>query len=410
VIGTRTDGGPELRPEFPVLDTLRAVGALAVLTTHTTFQSGEYGRHGALGTLFSRLDVGVAIFFVLSGFLLSRPYLALAVTRRGRPTTGLYYWKRFLRIYPVYAATALLALGLIDVNRELGGLAWVRTLLLVDIYTVDLLPQAMTQMWSLAVEVMFYLMLPLLMLAAVGRGRSGLQPRRVVAVLVAMTTLSVAWLLGLAEPVGEVTDGVPMTWLPAFLTWFAVGIGLALVHVLHQTRPVPPRSPRALVASVASMPGVCWTVAGGLMLAASTPVAGPAFLFVASPSEALTKHLLYAVIAGLVVATGVFASPEGQYTRVMSTPALRHLGVISYSTFCIHLLVMRLVMSVLDYPLFAGNGLQIWALTLVLSLAASEALYRLVERPGMSLSRVRPPWSRSAASEPTRAAQTTTTR
>ena len=103
----------ETGPTFPVLDTLRAVGALAVLTTHATFQSGDYVRHGALGTLFSRLDVGVAIFFVLSGFLLSRPFLARAANGDAHPSVRHYYRKRLLRIYPLYVFTVILALTLI---------------------------------------------------------------------------------------------------------------------------------------------------------------------------------------------------------------------------------------------------------------------------------------------------------
>ena len=75
----------EIAPEFPVLDSLRAVGALAVLTTHVAFQSGAYVRDGTWGALLSRLDVGVAIFFVLSGFLLARPYLARAAARPAAP-------------------------------------------------------------------------------------------------------------------------------------------------------------------------------------------------------------------------------------------------------------------------------------------------------------------------------------
>ena len=63
----------QLAETFPVLDTMRAVGALAVLTTHVAFWAGDYQRHGAWGSFLARLDVGVAIFFVLSGFLLSRP-------------------------------------------------------------------------------------------------------------------------------------------------------------------------------------------------------------------------------------------------------------------------------------------------------------------------------------------------
>ena len=99
-----------LAPQMPELDTLRAVGALAVLTTHAGFWAGDYTRLGVRGTLLARLDVGVAIFFVLSGFLLSRPYLARAATGQGAPATGRYLWKRFLRIAPVYVLTVVVAL------------------------------------------------------------------------------------------------------------------------------------------------------------------------------------------------------------------------------------------------------------------------------------------------------------
>ena len=398
-----------VRPEFPVLDTLRAIGALAVLTTHAAFQGGAYLRHGVWGTLLARLDVGVAIFFVLSGFLLSRPYLARAAARREHPSTGRYSWKRFLRIYPVYAVTVVIALALIDENRGVGAVQWVRSLLLVDIYTSSRLPQGLTQMWSLAVEVAFYLVLPLLMLVALGRDR-GVPVRRVNGVLAVLVAVSVWWVLSLGDQVSEVSAGVPMTWLPAYLTWFAVGIGLALAHVLHQThRASAPPLVRHLV-TVAAMPGVCWSLVAGLLLIAATPLAGPSFLFVASPAEALTKHLLYAAIGGLLVLTGIFTVPGSRYVQTMSAPMLRHLGVISYSTFCIHLPVLHLVMAVTDYGLFQGHGLEVWALTVALSLVASEVLYRLVEKPGMRLGGVRPPWSRTSTSQPSAAAQTTTTR
>ena len=78
---------PETAPTFPLLDTMRAVGALCVLTTHAAFWAGDYTRHGTWGTVLARLDVGVAIFFVLSGFLLSRPWLP-ARRPTGRPRRG----------------------------------------------------------------------------------------------------------------------------------------------------------------------------------------------------------------------------------------------------------------------------------------------------------------------------------
>ncbi len=70
--------GAAVVEQFPHLDSLRAVGALAVLTTHAAFWGGEYTDNGTAGRFLARLDVGVALFFVLSGFLLSRAWLQAA--------------------------------------------------------------------------------------------------------------------------------------------------------------------------------------------------------------------------------------------------------------------------------------------------------------------------------------------
>jgi peptidoglycan/LPS O-acetylase OafA/YrhL len=71
-------GRPTALPRLPVLDSLRGLWVLALLTAHTAFWAGSYTRNGVWGTLLARLDVGVALFFVLSGVLLSYPYLARA--------------------------------------------------------------------------------------------------------------------------------------------------------------------------------------------------------------------------------------------------------------------------------------------------------------------------------------------
>jgi peptidoglycan/LPS O-acetylase OafA/YrhL len=398
----RTGSGLEQSPVFPVLDTLRAVGALCVVTTHVAFQSGDYVRHGIIGSLLSRLDVGVAIFFVLSGFLLSRPYLARAETGRPHPSTARYYWKRLVRIYPVYAVSVVIALLFIGENhRGDGFLGWVRALTLTDVFTTGRLPQGLTQMWSLSVEVTFYLVLPLLMLLLLGRG-SAPSPRRIFPLLVIGTLFSCWWNFRLGADVDRVTSGTPLLWLPAHLTWFLVGISLAAAHVWHQTGS---RSPvlSALV-SLARMPGTCWTIAGGLMLVVATPLGGPILLLVATPTQSLVKHLTYALVAGLVVLTGLFTLGGSRYARVMSTPWLRHLGHISFSTFCIHLVVLQGVRNVLGHQLFSGEGLQIWVLTVLVSLAASEVLYRCVEKPGLRLKNLGP-----GRTTPTGEAQSATT-
>jgi peptidoglycan/LPS O-acetylase OafA/YrhL len=400
----------ELAPVFPALDTLRAVGALAVLTTHTSFQSGDYLGNGVWGSLLGRLDIGVAIFFVLSGFLLTRPWFARAALSLPRPGTGRYYWKRVLRIYPVYVVTVVVALALIGENA--GGTArdWIRTLLLADVYTQDELPHGLTQMWSLAVEVAFYAVLPLLMLLALGRGVSPrLRTPRVLVVLVALVGTSFWWHLDLGGRLADQSTGLPMTWLPSYLTWFAVGMALALAHVLLQ-RDGPGRAPLRWLVTLGGLPGVCWAAVAGLMLVASTPLAGPTLLFVASPAESLTKHLLYAAVGGLLVLSGAFGAP-GRFQDLMAARLPRHLGHISYGVFCIHLPILHLVMTAGDFELFGGHGLQIWALTLALSLVAAELLYRLVERPANRLRRLPPPWRRrSRTSQANSSATAATTR
>jgi peptidoglycan/LPS O-acetylase OafA/YrhL len=90
----------QLGESFPVLDTMRAVGAIAVMITHCGFNAGAYTENGALGRMIARMDVGVAIFFVLSGFLLSRAWLARSRAGLPPPGVGRYFWKRFLRIVP----------------------------------------------------------------------------------------------------------------------------------------------------------------------------------------------------------------------------------------------------------------------------------------------------------------------
>src|SRR4051812_18483229 len=64
---------PPGNPRFAPVDGMRAVAALAVLVTHTAFLSGFNGK-GFLGGVTARLDVGVSLFFVISGFLLYRPF------------------------------------------------------------------------------------------------------------------------------------------------------------------------------------------------------------------------------------------------------------------------------------------------------------------------------------------------
>lgn len=396
----------ELSPRFPALDTVRAIGALAVLTTHTAFQTGSYLGSGTWGSFLARLDVGVAIFFVLSAFLLARPHLARAATARPAPDLRSYARKRVLRIAPASLVTVALALTFFPGNADESTWRRISSLLLLDVYTRDQLPHGITHLWSLAVEVAFYVLLPLLMVVALGRRHRVLRPRRLLAVLVVMVVVSSWWHLVGATELDPRVPGATGLWLPGYLSWFAVGMGLALLHVRHE-QGVGTGFERRLV-ELGQMPGACWTLVAGLVLAVSTPLAGPVLFVAGTPGETLLKNLVYSVIGGLVVLSGIFADHLRGYGRVMSHRLPRHLGHISYGVFCLHLSLISLVLWSTDYRLFGGNGLQVWALTLAASIAAAEVLYRVVERPALRLGGR---WSRSSSSQaqPARAESESTT-
>lgn len=367
----------DLSPDFAGLDGLRAVGAMAVLTTHVAFQTGEYFRHGTLGTLSARMDVGVAIFFVLSGFLLSRAYWARAELEVPTPNLKDYALKRVRRIMPVYVITIAAALLLVPDNEGATIGAWLASLTLTNTYVHATLPYGLTHMWSLGAEVAFYALLPFLMRVVIGRHRPS--PRRAGFGLVMMVVINISWIAWVVPAISDVTSWAPNLWLPGYASWFAAGMWLALVHVRDQDG--MSMRVRSKLVQLGRQPGVCWVAAGGLMLLASTPIAGPVALEVGSVSEALLKNLVYAAIGLLLVAAGVWAPPGGGYMRLMAARMVRHLGHISYSIFCVHLIVLGLVQERLDYQLFTGDFPRIWALTAGCTIIVSELLYWLVERP-----------------------------
>ncbi len=218
---------PSARHYYPGLNALRGVGALMVLSTHSAFNTGRI-IDGWTGAMLARFDFGVAIFFVLSGFLLGRPFLMRAASGRVAPSTGHYLWKRALRILPLYWFTVLVVATSEPLNEGLFSTSdWLRNITLTQLYRPGLLPFGLTQMWSLVTEVAFYLVLPLLCWLLLWR-RSFSETR----ILLTLGVLSVAglvWMAWAATVPGA--EGHFAQWLPGYFGWFAVGMGLATVSV-----------------------------------------------------------------------------------------------------------------------------------------------------------------------------------
>ena len=377
--------------DFPQLDAMRAAASIAVVATHTGFWSGVYN-NGLLGSAAQRLEVGVAIFFVLSGFLLGRPYVVATLTDHPHDNAQRYARKRALRILPVYWVCVVAALTLMPANRGLGIERWFQSFLLIDLYRAQQLPQGLSQMWSLSVEVAFYLILPVagaLMVRCFRR-----QPGRLLLALAAVSALSIAWVA--LTHLSSASWAVWATrWLPSYLTWFAIGIGLAVfsVDALRTARLTSP------VVALASDRTACWISAAAVFVLVSTPLGGSPLLVAPTAGQALTRHVLYAAIALLVVAPCVLGPADTRVAAVLSMPAVRHVGHLSYSLFCCHVLVLYLVAPRLGFELFQSSWPVLFIVILAISLTLSELLYRCVELPFLRW-KTGSPWKTSKASAP----------
>nr|WP_241728890.1 acyltransferase [Nocardioides zeae] len=381
---------------------MRGVGAVAVVTTHCAYWAGAY-EPTRTGWLLARLDVGVALFFVLSGFLLARPHLAAARTGATPPVLGTYVRHRIWRIAPLAVVTVLLAFVLLEGNHDLTLRERVAALTLTSTYVVETgFPGGLTHLWSLTTEVAFYAVLPAVMVLAVGRGgRAGLRPARIAALTAAMVAISVTWFFLLPShdspgggtiPVGDtITDAVlahgePELWLPGYLAWFAGGVALAAAYELVRAG----RRSRALAwtQALAVRPAVCLALAAALMWWSASPVLGLPTLSRVTPDEHALKTVVYLVVASLVVLTGVFTRP-GLYTRVLAHPVLRRLGTLSYGVFCLHLVVLHLVLQNVGWEHGEAPLHVLLPVVLGISLVAAEVAHRLVEAPAMRIARRR---------------------
>ncbi|MCM0674913.1 acyltransferase [Micromonospora phytophila] len=357
---------------LPALDALRAVGAAAVVGHHVGFHTGATANEQWGGWL-ARLDVGVAIFFVLSGFLLFRPWALSAATDRPRPGTGRYLWRRALRILPAYWLTVAVCLIVLPQNQPASAGDWLRHLTFTQIYERGQLRHGLSQTWSLATEVAFYLLLPLVAALAVGRTW---RPVRTTLVAAGGVLLTAGWLAAMAA--GWLDTGLHTTWLPAYGGWFGAGMALAAAHVALRTGTAP--TVFRVLDDLAAAPIACWVAAVGLLAIATTPVAGPRDLAEPTVAELAVKLTLYLAIGVLILVPVAFGPPTRIRVALGTAPA-RWLGAVSYGLFLWHPLVLELIYLVDDRPLFTGGLLSTFALTMAGGLAYAAVSYYGIEQP-----------------------------
>jgi peptidoglycan/LPS O-acetylase OafA/YrhL len=377
---------PPRHPRFPLSDGIRGIAAIAVVVVHSWLFSGRFGDGTDLGNrLVVRLDTMVAIFFLLSAFLLYRPMVAYRGGGPPPPRVGDFARRRFLRIYPAYwVALTCLAIvpGLVGVFSDKWWAFYSLTEYLHPVTGTaacadDGYRCGLLQSWSLTVEMTFYLILPvfaaLTARLARGRGSRWLRAELILIAFLAVTSLTLDLLpLGLRE----------QSWFTytfaAHFDWLGMGLALAALSAAYGRRE---ESLPGVLRILGTRPGWCWAGAIGLYLAT-------VFLFQPVPftvaqftnQEFLAIHLLQCAIAVLLILPVVFGDPNvGIPRRVLGNPFLLWLGLISYGFY------LWQVTIGIELGFGGGDGSFATVLlgTVAVAVPLAAASYYLLERPLM---------------------------
>jgi len=366
------------------LDGLRGLAILLVLLLHftTDMELADGTLAASVRSVFQIGWIGVDLFFVLSGFLITG---ILADNKGSDRYFSAFYARRALRILPVYFLAVFAAFHLLPRlfdGFDTGGLRtesafWLFLMNFVQL--PDQLARTVGHFWSLAIEEQFYLMWPLLVFLVTPR-----QARRIALLTVILSPMAryVAILTG-------VSGGSIYHFTPFRLDGLATGAFIALSMRDAEARGGLDRLSR---------------IAGIGASAVAVVLYGPVHI-----PEPLSYRLDFTIgFSSLCIGFGalltrvVLAAPDARLSRVLSSRALVTLGTYSYAMYLVHVPMLRVVSKLAAPPQWPGS--QQWPLLWVLgyttvlgllTLGVAMVSWHLVEKRFLALKR-HFPYARSA--------------
>ncbi len=330
----------------PDIDGLRTVAVGLVVIYHVGFLglSGGY--------------IGVDVFFVISGFLITR--LIVKEIAAGDFSFGQFYMRRLRRLAP--SLLAVLALTLVggyfilspEHMKELGA-STIATVfsasnihfwMLSGYFDTESIYKPLLHTWSLGVEEQFYLLWPVLLLVTMTRlgGRRAIAP---IAILLGLASLVAAEALLSGEP------SAVFFLTPFRLYEFAVGAAIAVL-------PPGRAGLRGPIGQGASIAGIGMILLAGFVLTEESRFPGVA-------------ALLPSLGAGLVIAAG----PGPVVNRLLAQGPVRYLGQTSYSVYLVHWPLVVFATYLMGQP----EGVAPKLVLLALSFALGAIFYHVVEQP-----------------------------
>jgi peptidoglycan/LPS O-acetylase OafA/YrhL/VanZ family protein len=357
----------------PGMDGLRALACLAVFGVHWEQLTSVGSKWGPFDNarLLENGNTGVAMFMILSGFLLALPVFSIDPKSRLRYGIGDFGLRRAAKILPAYYFCLF---ALVLVKTHLRSVRQWLDVLMHSTFLHNLSPNTLygisPPFWALAPIVQFYAFFALVLAALrfVGRCSDRAILGTFAAICLGSQLLTTA--LTLADP----GTGSSEFWmgpeavclqhsLASHACIFGFGIFAAWAH-----RRLPERPSRA-----ADLIFLSCMIATLVIL--STPL---------DNSLNLPGGRYHFPVVPLMLTSIVLAAPRGTLSRrLLEWPAIRRLGVISYAFYLFHLPVMQFVKIGFEQIRFSVSAHPTWFafISLGLTVITSELVYRMIERP-----------------------------
>ena len=397
--------------DVATIDGLRGVAVLGVVILHCWGVAGGpalywtvpfIGQTVWTGEWIHQGELGITLFFILSGFLLGQPFFRAAYNEAPGPPLTSYFKRRVLRLVPAYYVCLLLSVVLMtpsiipasQVYSVFGLENLVAHLTFTQFWFIDTAAayRIDASMWTLTHEATFYVILPFVAVFFVGR-------RSLVALPLAFL-LSAGWLYlahhslnffvnwvwrGVDDKFYFSHETIRNTYVapqfPAHVFNFALGLALGSAFVAIQLGRLRKPGPRlALLMFVAGCATLfAWIHFGDLHQSSITAD----YAFVGTPFEAIGITL---VLGGLV-----FGAPVAR--QVFSFVPLRLMGIISFSAFLWHGPLLWAIERLPAIEAASPNHKLVLLLAYLMPLLilVSTASYLLVEKPFLVSARRRPP-------------------
>lgn len=387
---------PTSKPHFPCFDGLRTIAVLAAILQHVSFTTGA-AVTAPYRRFVAHYEVGPVLFFMISGFLLYRAFVGASFAGRSTQRVGPFLRRRALRVLPGFWVAVVVIVGVHYVrgNHGFGEMTLsgpgdvLRLATLTQIYSTHTFFRGITQAWTLATEIGFYLFLPVYAFV-LRRLTKRLRPDgRLVVELIGVTALYVIgfvwrywvyhrtnlWFVGRLPVVAEY-------WLPGFLDVFALGMGLAAVSVWSAQRETQP----AWLEKVGKYAGVGVLLAIAAYLVMALGLHLPVGTTRPMPGPALWRNALNGITAFFLVLPAVFGPQQrGVFRRLMQLRPVAYMGLVSFGVYLYHEAWMNQAREWQGAQLFRGDFVSTLTICVALALLSAAISYRVIERPFLEL-------------------------